>query len=106
NIIPSTRQALPPDGVYVTWAHVGHRRYKSVTNIGLRPTFGNNNRRNVEVFILDYDKDIYGQPLRIELIERLREERKFETTEALKQQIEEDVRQGRTILQNMENKTI
>jgi len=98
NIIPGSRQALPPDGVYVTWAHVGHKRYPSVTNIGLRPTFGNNNQRTIEVFILDYDHDIYGKPLRIELIERLRGEQRFDNSEALKKQIEEDVQRGREIL--------
>jgi riboflavin kinase/FMN adenylyltransferase len=106
NIVSSARQALPPDGVYVTWAHVGHKRYRSVTNIGLRPTFGNSNRRNVEVFILDYDNDIYGKPLRIELIERLREERKFDSIDALKRQIEDDVRRGREILGKLESKTL
>jgi riboflavin kinase / FMN adenylyltransferase len=97
NIVVGTRQAIPPDGVYVTWAHIGHKRYPSMTNIGQRPTFGQNSR-TIEVYILDYDRDIYGKDLRIDLIDRLRGEKKFATVEALKEQITDDVKRGREIL--------
>lgn len=100
NIAVDARQALPPDGVYATLAYIERRTYPSVTNVGLRPTFGDNTERTVEVFILDYSTDIYGKDLKIELIERLRGEKKFEDVEALKHQIAEDVTKSREILQN------
>jgi riboflavin kinase/FMN adenylyltransferase len=104
NIDVDSKQALPPDGVYATWAYVEGKAYQSMTNIGRRPTFGAHNKRTVEVFILSYDKDIYGKDLKIELVERLRGEKKFENVEALKQQIAEDVRRGREILNATEKK--
>lgn len=104
NIDVDARQALPPDGVYATWAYVEGRKYQSMTNIGRRPTFGMHNKRTVEVYILSYDHEIYGKDLKIELVERLRGEKKFENIEALKQQIAEDVKHGREILDVSEKK--
>jgi len=98
NIKVSTRQALPPDGVYATWAYLGGEKHQSMTNIGKRPTFGADSERTVEVFILDYTGDIYGKDLRVELMERLRGEKRFENADALKIQIAEDVKRGREIL--------
>jgi len=104
NIDVDARQALPPDGVYATWAYVEGKKYQSMTNIGRRPTFGAHNKRTVEVYILSYDQEIYGKDLKIELVERLRGEKKFENIEALKQQIAEDVKHGREILDVTEKK--
>jgi riboflavin kinase/FMN adenylyltransferase len=98
NIEVDAHHALPPDGVYATWAYVGNKVYQSMTNIGRRPTFGVHNKRTIEVFILSYDQDLYGKDLKIELVERLRSERKFENSEALKKQIAEDVKRGKEIL--------
>jgi len=103
NIAVDTRQALPPDGVYATRAYIETQTCPSMTNIGRRPTFGNDNERTVEVYILDYSSDIYGKDLKIELIERLRGERKFDDIEALKSQITEDVKRGREILAANDN---
>lgn len=97
NIEVEPDQALPADGVYATMAYVGDRTYPSVTNIGLRPTF-NGKQRTVEVYIMDYSGNLYGQELRIDVIERLRGEKRFADVEALKKQIGEDVKQGRAIL--------
>ena len=90
-------QALPADGVYATWAYVDDTVYQSMTNIGKCPTFGYN-ERTVEVYILNYDSDLYGHELKIDIIERLRDEKQFNTTEELRKQIIEDVNQGRAIL--------
>jgi len=90
-------KAVPPDGVYVTLAYINERVHPSVTNIGVRPTFGDG-RRNVEVYLLDFKGDLYGQELRINLIERLRGERRFASAEELKAQIASDVEQARAIL--------
>jgi riboflavin kinase/FMN adenylyltransferase len=106
NIDVDARQALPPDGVYATWAYIEGKAYQSMTNIGRRPTFGAHNKRTIEVFILSYDRDLYGKDLKIELVERLRGEKKFENVEALTKQIAEDVKHGREILNDMAKKII
>ena len=97
NIDIDSKQALPPDGVYATWAYIDGRAYQSMTNIGKRPTF-DGSQRLVEVHIPDYHGDLYGQELKIDIIERLRDEKKFGTAEDLKKQIAEDVKQGKAIL--------
>jgi len=90
-------QALPADGVYATWAHVEGKLYKSMTNIGKNPTFGSS-QRTIEIYILDYHGDLYGHNLTIDIAERLRGEKQFSTTEELKKQIAEDIKQGKKIL--------
>ena len=97
NLELAPEQGLPMDGVYATWAHIDDRAYPSMTNIGRRPTFGNN-QHTVEVYILDYQGDLYGHELRIDIVERLRGEKKFNTPRELKKQMTEDVEQGRAIL--------
>jgi len=97
NLDMDRSQALPPDGVYATWACVGGENHQSMTNIGTSPTFGEN-ERTVEVFLLDYRGSLYGQDLKIDLMERLRDEKRFDTVDELKKQIAEDVEQGKAIL--------
>jgi len=102
NLGVSPEQALPADGVYATWAHIDNKAYPAMTNIGQRPTFGGG-ERTVEVYVLDYHSDLYEHEMKIDVIERLRDEKKFATAEELKRQIAEDVKQGRAIL-NAEGK--
>lgn len=97
NIEVNPGQALPPDGVYATWAYIDGQAYPSMTNIGQRPTFGNN-ERTVEVYVLDYQSNLYGHEISIDLIDRLRDEKKFNSVQELKDQIAEDIKQGRAIL--------
>ena len=102
NLEASPEQALPADGVYATWAYIGNRAYPAMTNIGQRPTFGGG-ERTVEVYVLDYHSDLYEHEMKIDVIERLRDEKKFGTAEELKRQIADDIKQGRAIL-NAEGK--
>ena len=97
NLDIAPEQALPTDGVYATLAYIDGKTYQSMTNIGGRPTFGNN-QRTVEVYVLDYHNALYGRELKIDIMERLRGEKKFDTTDKLKKQITEDIKQGRAIL--------
>ena len=97
NLEVNPGQALPPDGVYVTWAYIDGHAYPSMTNIGQRPTFSNN-ERTVEVYVLDYQGNLYGHEMKIDLIDRLRDEKKFNSVEELKNQIAEDIKRGRAIL--------
>ncbi len=97
NMEIAPEQILPPDGVYATRVYIGGKAYQSMTNIGRNPTFGGS-ERTVEVYVLDYHGDLYGQELKIDIVERLRDEIQFETVEELKKQITEDIKQGRAIL--------
>jgi riboflavin kinase/FMN adenylyltransferase len=94
NIGVSADRALPRDGVYVTRAHIGYpaetRTFKAVTNIGTRPTFDGVARR-VETHLLDFEGDLYGQVVSIELLHQLRPEMKFDGVDALREQIRRDV---------------
>lgn len=97
NLEIEPKQALPADGVYATWTYIDGEAHQSVTNIGRRPTFGGN-ERTVETYILNYQGNLYGRPIKIDVIERLRDEKRFDTVEELKKQMAADVKQGITIL--------
>ncbi|HEV7731712.1 MAG TPA: bifunctional riboflavin kinase/FAD synthetase [Candidatus Binatia bacterium] len=81
---------LPADGVYAVWATVDGVRRPAVLNVGVRPTFGEL-RRTVEAHVLDFDGDLYGRWLCIDLVERLRGEMKFSGPGALVAAIKADV---------------
>ncbi len=98
NLVPDPEQALPPDGVYTTRAFVNETAYTAVTNIGVRPTFGDG-KRVVEVHILDFEeRELYGHEIRIELAHRLRGEVRFSGADELKEQMRSDVEQTRALL--------
>jgi riboflavin kinase / FMN adenylyltransferase len=80
---------VPGNGVYVTSVQLGGRRFRGMMNIGNRPTV-NGFGTVTEVHILDFDEDIYGQPLTVTLLHRLRNEQKFPSLAALKEQLAKD----------------
>ncbi len=90
-------QALPADGVYAVRAYIGEKVRPAVAYIGKKPTFGGN-KRGVEVYVLDYHNSLRGQDLKVDIMERLRGERRFGAVEELKKQIADDVERGRAIL--------
>ncbi|MFC1905307.1 bifunctional riboflavin kinase/FAD synthetase [Chloroflexota bacterium] len=90
-------QASPGDGVYVTLAYTDTKPLPSVTNIGFRPTFGGD-KRLIETYIIDHDTPLSGKNLSIEFIDKLRDERRFESADKLKAQISKDVEQAKPIL--------
>ena len=89
---------IPGDGIYATWAHLKSGAHMAATSIGLRPTFDDGQNRTIEAFLLDFSEDIYGQPLRLEFVKRLRGEEKYDTVEALMEQIDRDVQDTRSTL--------
>lgn len=97
NIAVDNNLALPADGIYATWAFVGQRQYQAATSIGVRPTFGAG-ERTVEAFLLDFHGDLYHRRMRLEFVERLRDEMAFESAEALRRQIAFDVERTKGIL--------
>jgi riboflavin kinase/FMN adenylyltransferase len=93
NLVPDDRFACPGHGVYAAWAH----GYPAAVNVGVRPTFETGRGLLVEAHLIDFDGDLYGQTLRIAFVERLRGEKRFESAEALVEQMQKDVRQAREI---------
>ena len=94
NIVPSDAIAHPGHGVYAAWAH-GHM---AAVNVGVRPTFETGRGLLVEAYLLDFEGDLYGEILRIAFAKRLRGERRFESAEALIEQMERDVDMAREVL--------
>ena len=91
NLGVSPDRALPADGVYVTRARAAAgREFQACTNIGTQPTF-EGKRRRVETHLLDFEGDLYGEVVSIELLKRLRAEQKFDGVDALVTQIGRDV---------------
>ena len=93
NIVPDPRYATPGHGVFAAWAH----GRPAAVNVGVRPTFDSGRGLLVEAYLLDFDQDIYGQVLRIAFQQRLRGERRFESVEALVDQMQRDVELVRQI---------
>jgi riboflavin kinase/FMN adenylyltransferase len=92
-------KVIPANGVYACWAWVGGERYPAATNIGINPTFTpDKETSNVEAHLLDFDRDLYGQELRLEFVEHLRDELRFSSVGALLEQIHADIAQTREIL--------
>jgi riboflavin kinase / FMN adenylyltransferase len=95
--IQSHTESIPPDGVYATRVVLADGAYGSITNIGMRPTFAEP-ERTIEAHIFDFDRDIYDQQVKFEIIERIRPERKFESAQALAAQIASDLSRAKEIL--------
>ena len=90
---------VPLNGVYACWASVQGEKYPAVTNIGIRPTFTpDKERANIETHILDFEKDIYGEKLKLEFISRLRDEKKFASVDELLSQISLDIKKAQETL--------
>lgn len=86
NVDVDSFKLIPLKGVYMVQTTYG----MGMLNIGCRPTFDNGDTPTVEVHIFDFEGDIYDKPIRIEFIHRLRDERHFESLDALRQQLKED----------------
>lgn len=98
NLFLSDSYVLPKEGVYAVYVYLNANKYAGVLNLGTKPTFHDSNNRSIEIHILDFDKDIYGTLLQVEFIQYIRSERKFSGPEELIEQINRDIRQARTIL--------
>ncbi len=94
NLKPHNR-VIPRYGVYATATLIDGSWRKSITNIGVRPTFENDAEPSIESYIFDFDGDLYGDVLRVRFLHRIRDERKFNGVEELKAQIEKDTRRAR-----------
>ncbi|MDP3039466.1 MAG: bifunctional riboflavin kinase/FAD synthetase [Deltaproteobacteria bacterium] len=88
---------FPKPGIYATWTYHEGKKYAGVANLGWNPTF-HDQKFSIEVHILNFDRDIYGQTLRVEFVERLRDEITFRGPEELVAQIKKDISQAKSIL--------
>jgi riboflavin kinase/FMN adenylyltransferase len=94
-------ELLPPHGVYATTARIGDIVYPSVTNVGTRPTVDPSGRTVVETHIFNLDRDLYGQSIRVGFVQRLRDERAFESLDLLRAQIEADCQRARVLFNRL-----
>jgi riboflavin kinase/FMN adenylyltransferase len=91
---------IPARGIYACWAYLREQKYRAAINIGINPTFTPDKQTpNVEAHLLDFRGEIYGQDVRLEFVERLRDELKFDSVESLLEQIWRDIQDTRRILQ-------
>src|SRR6266852_3618069 len=94
-------ELLPPHGVYATTTRLGEIVHSSVTNIGTRPTVDSSGRTVVETHIFKLDRDLYGQSIRVGFVQRLRDERAFESLDMLRAQIDVDCRRARVLFDRL-----
>ncbi|MEJ2032265.1 MAG: riboflavin kinase [Deltaproteobacteria bacterium] len=98
NLHISEEDLCPKHGVYVTQVIYDGKCYGGVLNIGYNPTFGGEQRISAETHIFDFDQDIYGKPIKINLLRYLRGERKFNGVDELAKQITRDIEEAKQVL--------
>ncbi len=92
-------KVMPPNGIYACWAHLGDKKFMAATNIGLNPTFTPERQiPSLEAYLLDFDRDIYGETMQLEFVARLRDEIRYTSVDALIKQIHDDVDKTRAML--------
>jgi riboflavin kinase / FMN adenylyltransferase len=94
-------ELLPPHGVYATTTRIRDVVHASVTNIGVRPTVDNSGRMTIETHIFNFDRDLYGAPVRLGFVQRIRDERAFDTLDQLKAQIAADCARARVLFDRL-----
>ena len=82
---------LPPDGVYSVRVRIGENVYRGIANLGIRPTVSHDSKRVLEVHLFDFDGDLYGMDIEVEFLRFVRGERKFDSLDDLRAQIERDI---------------
>lgn len=92
---------VPQNGIYFVEVSIDNRTYYGMASIGVRPTFGENGERTIEVYIFEYDKEIYGSLLELRFLRRLRDELKFESVDALIRQMNLDAQESLKIMSKL-----
>lgn len=95
NLIPPKEKLLPPFGVYLSITEWNGKSYPGITNIGCKPTIEGENPTGVETHIFDFQEEIYGKEVKVSFISKIREEKKFASLDALKEQMARDVAFGK-----------
>jgi riboflavin kinase/FMN adenylyltransferase len=94
-------ELLPPNGVYATTTRVGEIVYPSITNVGVRPTVDETGRMTVESHIFNFNRDLYGASIQVGFVQRLRDERAFDSLDLLKAQIVADCARARGLFDHL-----
>ena len=102
NLELNEQMAAPPNGVYTTYCIYNGVRYPSITNVGNKPTVGDFDK-NVETHIFDFDKELYGKNITVELLKKMRDEQKFDSLDDLSAQIVKDCNEARTWFEEQNN---
>jgi riboflavin kinase / FMN adenylyltransferase len=98
NLLPRDGYVVPGHGVYACRAHTEDGVvHVAATNVGVRPMFVTGRGELIEAFLVDFDGDLYGSELRVEFLKRLRGEKRFESVDALIEQMHRDVEEARSI---------
>ncbi len=96
---------LPGDGVYAVRVLIGGTWYPGMLNIGIRPTVNHNpEHKTIEVHIINFDKDIYNQDIRIDLVARIRDEMRFDSVDMLRNQLLKDKKNVLGLIRKLEGK--
>lgn len=88
--VEDSRKILPGNGVYAVWAVLSGKRYKGMLSIGNRPTLDDGNNQSIEVYLLDFSGDLYGEEIEVSFVFKIRDNRKFPSLLDLKFQLEQD----------------
>ncbi|MBF0479267.1 MAG: bifunctional riboflavin kinase/FAD synthetase [Candidatus Omnitrophica bacterium] len=102
NVYPDPLQILPPQGVYAVYVEVNKKIYAGVANLGFRKTFHTSRPGvNLEAYLFDFHKNIYGKDVVVQFVEKIRDELKFDSVSALSAQMKKDVKRARSITGNL-----
>lgn len=106
NICPAASKVLPPFGVYAVLADVEGRLYRGVSNLGVKPTIAGKNPTGLEVWLFEYEGDLYGKRMTVYLVDAMRPEQKFDSLLELKTQIQKDTVRAKEILSQQDTKSL
>ncbi len=95
NVLPGEDKLLPPNGVYFSQVRCGDRMYRAISNVGYKPTVTDRKVMGVESYLYDFAGDMYGKRVEVYLRKFRRPERRFDSLEALREQLREDIAAGR-----------
>lgn len=100
NIIPSEKKLIPANGVYITVVQIDDRIYQGITNVGIKPTFDDDNTLSIETHIFNFDSNVYGKEVKVVFLQEMRKEIKFNSAEELKEQLRKDKNKGMDFFAN------
>ena len=95
NVLPGKDKLLPPNGVYFSQVRCGGKLYRAISNVGYKPTVTDERVMGVESYLYDFTGDLYGKQVEVYLRAFRRPERRFDSVEALRRQLEDDIAAGR-----------
>lgn len=97
NLLPPGDKLLPPKGVYFSNVSYNGKHYRSISNIGCKPTVSAERVMGVETYLYDFHEEIYGREITVNLLKFKRPEKKFDSVESLKKQLEADIAEGKMV---------